>query len=360
MEADSSNKVRIMTVHGAKGLQAPIVFMPDTISKPNQSPKIVWSKRGSNQQFPLWSPNRQANPQMMEKLREAELEIREKEYLRLLYVAMTRAEDRLYIAGWGTLPKDEESTWYGKLKKRLKPIAQDESGVLRISSDQVSGPDKKDIRPIRKNNTLQLPQWVWEAPKELNFETDRLIPSTLNQISNNQSLFAPEKTDKFLRGRIIHSLLQLLPYYPIEKRRNLAKSYLLDEYPKLDKEQKDEHITTALKVINFPRLSEIFSEYAFVEATLNGTVQENGIDREVMARVDRLVVLDKEVIIADFKTDKRPPKKFDDIEETYKNQMNIYCKLIKNIYPKHIIRPMLIWTEGPKIIEFPEEYLSLS
>ena len=126
-------------------------------------------------------------------------------------------------------------------------------------------------------------------------------------------------------------ILQLLPYYPIEKRRNLAKSYLLDEYPKLDKEQKDEHITTALKVINFPRLSEIFSENACVEATLNGTVQENGIDREVMARVDRLVVLDKEVIIADFKTDKRP-KKFDDIEETYKNQMNIYYKLIKKIY----------------------------
>ena len=96
----------------------------------------------------------------------------------------------------------------------------------------------------------------------------------------------------------------------------------------------------------------------FVEAPLNGTVKEHGIDREVIARVDRLVVLDKEVIIADFKTDKRPPKKFDDIEETYKNQMNIYYKLIRKIYPKHIIRPMLIWTEGPKRIEFPEKYLS--
>ena len=113
-----------------------------------------------------------------------------------------------------------------------------------------------------------------------------------------------------------------------------------------------------MKVINFPRLSEIFSENAFVEATLNGTVQENGIDREVMARVDRLVVLDKEVIIADFKTDKRPPKKFDDIEATYKNQMNIYYNLIKKIYPEHIIRPMLIWTEGPKRIEFSEKHLS--
>ena len=360
MEADGSNKVRIMTVHGAKGLQAPIVFMPDTISKPNQSPKIVWSERGSNQQFPLWSPNRQGNPQMIEKLREVELEIREKEYLRLLYVAMTRAEDRLYIGGWGTLPKDEDSTWYGKLKNRLKPIARDANGVLKISSDQVSVPDKKDIRPIRKKDTLQLPEWVWKAPKELTFETDRLIPSAPNQISNNLSLFAPEKTDKFLRGRIIHSLLQILPNIAAEKRWNLATKYLLNEYPKLDKEQKDEYIATALKVINYPCLSEIFSENAFVEAPLNGTVKENGIDREVMARVDRLVVLDKEVIIADFKTDKQPPKKFVDIEETYKKQMNIYYKLIKKIYPKHIIRPMLIWTEGPKRIEFPEKYLSQS
>jgi ATP-dependent helicase/nuclease subunit A len=332
--------------------------MPDTISKPNQSPKIVWSD--SNQQFPLWSPNRQDNPQMIERLREVELEIREKEYLRLLYVAMTRAEDRLYIGGWGTLPKDEDSTWYGKLKNRLKPIAREANGVLQISSDQVSVPDKKDIRPKIKKDALQLPEWVWQAPKELTFETDRLIPSAPNQISNNLSLFAPEKTDKFLRGRIIHSLLHILPNIPAEKRWNLAKKYLLDEYPKLDKEQKDECITTALKVINSPCLREIFSENAFVEAPLNGTVKENGIDREVMARVDRLVVLDKEVIIADFKTDKRPPKKFDDIEETYKNQMNIYYKLIKKIYPKHVIRPMLIWTEGPIRIDFPEKYLSHS
>ena len=135
---------------------------------------------------------------------------------------------------------------------------------------------------------------------------------------------------------------------------------MLGEYPKLDKEQKDEYITTALKVINFPCLSEIFSENAFVEVPLNGTLKENGIDREVRARVDRLVVSDKEVIITDFKTDKRPPKKFDDIEERYQKQMNLYYKLIKKIYPKHIIRPMLIWTEGPKIIEFPEEYFSQS
>ena len=360
MEADGSNKVRIMTVHGAKGLQAPIVFMPDTISKPSQSPKIVWSERSSNQQFPLWSPNRLGNPQIIETLREVELEIREKEYLRLLYVAMTRAEDRLYIGGWGTLPKDEDSTWYGKLKNRLKPIARDADGVLQISLDQVSGPDRKDIRPIRKKDILQLPEWLWEDPKELTFETDRLIPSAPNELSNNLSLFAPEKTDKFLRGRIIHSLLQILPNIPTEKRWNLAKKYLLGEYPKLDNEQKDEYITTALKVINFPCLSEIFSENAFVEAPLNGTVKENGIDREVRARVDRLVVSDKEVIIADFKTDKRPPKKFDDIEETYQKQMNLYYKLIKKIYPKHIIRCMLIWTEGPKIIKFPGQYFSQS
>ena len=157
---------------------------------------------------------------MIEKLREVELEIREKEYLRLLYVAMTRAEDRLYIGAWGTLPKDEDSTWYGKLKNRLKPIARDANGVLQISSDQVSVPDKKDIRPIRKKDTLRLPGWVWKAAKELTFDTDRLYPSAPNQLRNNISLFALEKTDKFLRGRIIHSLLQILPNIPAEKRWN--------------------------------------------------------------------------------------------------------------------------------------------
>ena len=94
-----SNKVRILTVHGAKGLQAPIVFMPDTISKPNQSPKVVWAERGNNQELPLWSPSLQASPQIIKDLREVESEIRKKEYFRLLYVAMTRAEDRLYIGG---------------------------------------------------------------------------------------------------------------------------------------------------------------------------------------------------------------------------------------------------------------------
>ena len=77
-----------------------------------------------------------------------------------------------------------------------------------------------------------------------------------------------------------------------------------------------------------------------------------------MGRVDRLIVSKKEIIIADFKTNKRPPANFDDIPQAYKEQMCIYYELIKNIYPKHLIRPMLIWTEGPKIIEFPDAYLS--
>ena len=77
-----------------------------------------------------------------------------------------------------------------------------------------------------------------------------------------------------------------------------------------------------------------------------------------MGRVDRLIVSKKEIIIADFKTNKRPPANFDDIPQPYKEQMSIYYELIKNIYPNHLIRSMLIWTEGPKIIQFPDSYLS--
>ena len=77
-----------------------------------------------------------------------------------------------------------------------------------------------------------------------------------------------------------------------------------------------------------------------------------------MGRVDRLIVSKKEIIIADFKTNKWPPANFDDIPQAYKEQMSIYYELIKNIYPNHLIRSMLIWTEGPKIIQFPDSYLS--
>ena len=358
LASGGSNKVRILTVHGAKGLQAPIVFMPDTISKPNQSPKVVWAERGNNQELPLWSPSLQASPQIIKDLREVESEIRKKEYFRLLYVAMTRAEDRLYIGGWGTLPRDEESTWYGKIKNRLKPIAQDKNGVLRIFAEQTLSPDKMESGPKRKKKIKKLPEWALTAPRGTTFETERLIPSDSSKKANNQSIFTHEKSDKFARGRVIHSLLQILPNYPKEKQWSVARKYLHKEHSDIGIEKQDEHIITALNVINSPCLHEIFSRNAFVEAPLNGTLNKNGREVEIMGRVDRLIVSKKEIIIADFKTNKRPPANFDDIPQAYKEQMSIYYELIKNIYPKHLIRSMLIWTEGPKIIQFPDSYLS--
>ncbi|MEI9982589.1 MAG: 3'-5' exonuclease [Aliidongia sp.] len=107
------DQLRIMTVHGAKGLQAPIVFLPDTLAVPTRLPPLLWPEPDATM---LWAPGEGAGEPIATAARAAAQRKRDQEYRRLLYVALTRAEDRLYVCGWATKPNVSPECWYSLIR----------------------------------------------------------------------------------------------------------------------------------------------------------------------------------------------------------------------------------------------------
>ncbi|MGB8841643.1 MAG: double-strand break repair helicase AddA, partial [Aliidongia sp.] len=118
------DQLRIMTVHGAKGLQAPIVFLPDTVAVPTRLPPLVWP---TDDAAMLWAPGDGAGEPVAAAARSAAQRKRDQEYRRLLYVALTRAEDRLYICGWQSKVTKNDACWYALIRDGMAQLGRPET-----------------------------------------------------------------------------------------------------------------------------------------------------------------------------------------------------------------------------------------
>ena len=138
LEHGRRDAVRVLTVHGAKGLQAPIVFMPDTLQMPKGGSKLLWPEGSDGGEILLWPPKRDFEGAVAEAERERTKRLQEEEYKRLLYVAMTRAEDRLYVAGWETRNKPPAGNWYERIASGLDGVLVAVGEVKRMTSPQTA------------------------------------------------------------------------------------------------------------------------------------------------------------------------------------------------------------------------------
>ncbi|MGB1546952.1 MAG: double-strand break repair helicase AddA [Alphaproteobacteria bacterium] len=221
------DEVRVMTVHGAKGLQAPIVFLPDTCQVPDKDKALLWL--GEEEEIPLWPPRRAFEEKVARKLRATQRKLRDQEYRRLLYVALTRAEDRLYIAGWE--PK-KPGCWYefveAALQEHAKSVLLETGGEgLRWEELQKADPDKRDaaIGPVSKVEGL--PAWARQPAPAEPPRPRTLSPSRLEGAEPaTRSPVGKDSGPRFHRGRIVHRLLQFLPELPPADRDNACKRYL--------------------------------------------------------------------------------------------------------------------------------------
>lgn len=342
----SQNQVRVMTVYGAKGLQAPIVILPDTTEPPSLNETLLWDGA-----LPLW-PRGQDNA-LTRRLRAEQKEAMLAEYRRLLYVALTRAEDRLYICGATSKEKINEQSWYHLVHEGLKPIAQPfetRGGQgLRVGKEVVYHPDRGE-RSCEEDSSAS-PQndqflFLQNPPPPEPLPTRPLSPSTL---PGDDPVAASPLGEKniFQRGNFIHKLLQHLPAIPEAKQiavaRQLAKSYSLRE------DNRDEAIRETLAVINGAEFSAIFSDTALAEAPVAGTVVLAGKPVTISGQIDRLAVTEKEVWIVDFKTNRQPPVHRADTPAQYLRQLMLYKRLIAGIYPDQPIRCALLWTAAPRM-----------
>jgi ATP-dependent helicase/nuclease subunit A len=219
LEQAMRDEVRVMTIHGSKGLQAPIVFLPDTLQIPVQRPTLLWT----DDDLLLWPPRRRFAETVCEAAIEEAVRRRNQEYQRLLYVAMTRAEDRLYVCGWHTSRKAPAHNWYDLIAAALEPVASPvefdltldskagwQGPGLRLDNTQEARASKADDTARFSAAAATLPDWATRPPSPENVPPTPLTPSRPDNEPAPRSPMGGDGGAGFRRGLLVHRLLQIL------------------------------------------------------------------------------------------------------------------------------------------------------
>jgi len=359
------DEVRILTVHGAKGLEAPIVFLPDTMQLPKPPDPLLWTE---HEELPLWRPRAEFTVPVYDSERDAVRQRELQEYRRLLYVGLSRAQDRLYICGWQTREASKQGCWHSLchagLAEIATPFAFDTTTLigsygwsgegLRLAGAQTAPPVLERPAEI-EHPTVPLPHWVRDPPPPEPDPPKPLFPSRASEAEPPAS--SPLETgrrDRFKRGLLVHRLLQSLPELPAGEREDMARGFLALPAHGLSTEEQDEIRRETLAVLGHPDFAAIFGPGSQAEVPLVGLVEGHALS----GQIDRLVVEKDRVLVVDFKTLRPPPATEAEVAPIYLRQLALYRAALGQIYPKHQIRCALLWTEGPRLMPISPERLA--
>jgi len=360
-QEQGDGQVRIMTVHGSKGLQAPIVILPDLVGMPRggarAGEKILWPDEALP--VPLWAPRAAARPPVYREAMERADRRRDQEYRRLLYVALTRAEDRLYLCGHYATDrgKPAEGCWYHLIRDGL--AAHPEAATVAIEGVEGEGlrlyRPQADRRPVPEAAAPPAaadepaPDWLHRpAPPEPE-PTRPLTPSRPEAEPPARSPLEGGDQGRFRRGALIHALLQALPELPPEAREAAARRYVARPQHGRDEAEQAEIVATTLAVLEQPGFEALFGPGSRAEVPVVGLVE----GRALSGQIDRLVVTPESVLVVDYKTNRPPPASVSTVPRAYLAQMAAYRAALRLVYPGRTVRCALLWTEGPRLMELP-------
>ena len=363
------DEVRIMTVHGAKGLQAPIVILPDTVSLPREETTLYWMDLPqTSAKLPVFCPRTEMRPNVLAAEQNAQRAAQLEEYNRLLYVALTRAEDEILICGAAGRKAIPGACWYEAVKAGFArlPARTEENGDLVYDCPQTTRPDGES--QAREARTVTLPPWAgrvpdWRAtpaPKEQP-GPERIVPSRITEENSRTALAisplagpqtpAARRVAAMARGVAVHALLQHLPNLPDSARRKAALGYLHAQ-PELTSEAV-EICASVLKILHEPALEALFGPGSGAEVPLAGVV----FGREIGGIADRVFIGAEKIIVADYKTDRNPPLDITGIPEKYRLQLAAYRAVLRQIHPGKPVRCVLIWTGRAEAMAVPDAML---
>ena len=361
MEMDR-DEVRVMTVHGAKGLEAPIVILADSTTPPQgwHPPKLLKMPTPA----PLiWASAKANDVGPMATARETMLVEARDEYRRLLYVAMTRAAERLVICGTQGKNKIPEGCWYELVENALKPLSATEPAdfgdgdVLRYRKGEPE-PEKIEPPPERREAPkIALPPWLLANAAPDRTPLTVLRPSTVEDDAAARP-FATGATElALLWGTLAHRLMQSLPDISADRRRKAAQDYLARRGAELAAEERARLAEQVMLVLEDPRFYECYGPASRAEVPIVGRLEIGGKTVPVSGQIDRLAVTQTSVLIADFKTNRPAPRRIEDVPPSYVRQLALYRAVLGKLYPDKIVRAALIWTEVPDLMELSAEAL---
>jgi ATP-dependent helicase/nuclease subunit A len=367
LDQGGHDQVRIMTVHGAKGLQAPIVFLPDTLGVPQPKGGLLW-RRLDEVELPIWSP-KSAFDEAEATAARAERRFAEmREYRRLLYVALTRAEDRLYACGWQGGKAPTAGNWYELVRNGLGDVGEafafdctaeigPEDGWagpgLRLANPQTEPAETPRERAgFAAVAPAPLADWAAAPPPAEPTPPRPLAPS--RPAGDEPPVRSPLGEDdgtRFRRGLLIHKLLEILPEAPAARRPELARRFLARPIHELDPDRQDEIAREVLRLFEDPALAALFGPGSFAELPVAGEIiGADGSARVIHGQIDRLVIMEQSILIVDYKTNRPPPQAESEVAPLYLRQMATYRAAVRRIYPDKRIDCALLWTDGPRFM----------
>ncbi len=368
-EADAGGDVvRMMTVHGAKGLQAPIVILPDTTGIPKQNDTLFWLNppQQPGTAVPIFCPRKGLRAQAVADALAAQKAAQQAEQNRLLYVALTRAEEELIICGAQPKKALPEACWYKSIEAGFARLpATEADGVLTHAVPQTAPPDR--VERQTGTTVAPLPAWAGAAPAWLatppSVETTRpepLAPSRGTEDDTKRAMVASPlggntgqaRAAALAKGQAVHALLQHLPDLPPAARAAAAAKFL-GRVAEVDDVASRAIVDAVLEILGNPALAPLFGPGSRPEVPLVGVVG----DVEIGGLVDRLAVLPDRVLIADYKTDRAVPAGPDGIPPKYLAQLAAYQAILRQIYPELPIECLLIFTQGPLVMPVPPALL---
>jgi ATP-dependent helicase/nuclease subunit A len=341
------DEVRVMTVHGAKGLESDIVILPDTTTVPEntgQHGNLLYTDKG-----PVFPVSDRIAPEPVRAAKVAAKGEALREHRRLLYVALTRARDRLCICGFANKNGIKDNSWYSLAERAANDLGLEvkrEGETIRVFGD--ADLETIDTR-APEGKKLAVPAWMTSRPEAVRTRPRLIRPS---DAVDEPAVLSPAGANaaRFQRGLLIHDLLARLPEVEPAKRREIALSFLKAR----DAADAEKLADETLAVLNDPQFAAAFAPGSRAEVAIVADLPQIGDDARINGRIDRLAITDDEILVVDFKTNRPPPKNVEGVSTVYIAQMALYREALAKIFPGLRIACALVWTEGPRLMRLPD------
>ncbi len=357
-----SRDVRVMTVHGAKGLEAPIVIMADITSDPDKAGG--WNKGldyplNSGGALPLPPVRKEQRGETLQQIVDEVTEHDLQEHYRLLYVAMTRAAEHLILVG--ALSKKQkdiapENSWYAALEAGMLSLGCDWEpdpiwgATMRYSADGAF--QRATPKNIITQSVTNTPDWLHIAAPAEEIPPRPLAPSNLDDDHYGDAPADPSLKIAALRGKLMHALFEHHAGETLPDYRKSALQWLQRQNPSHDFDH-IQAVDEVLAVMAHPEWSVLFCASARAEVPLAALVGT----KVITGRVDRLLIQEDRIRLIDFKTGRSIPKDADEVSIPNLRQMAHYVAALESIFAPRKVEAALLYTQGPSIIILPDVLL---
>jgi ATP-dependent helicase/nuclease subunit A len=346
----AEDQIRVMTVHGAKGLEAPIVIMPETL---NQRAPM-----GGDVQIaadtPVWKTSSDDMPGLLAQTKAAETAQEEHERDRLLYVAMTRAEKWLILAGAGEY-KQGDGSWYDKVHAaawQLGAVATPKptGDGLRLEHMDWTGPVER-VESRQAALEIELPKLFTTPVSDPIKPLGTLSPSDLGGAKALPGEAGRDKDEAQRRGTWLHMMLEHLPGTDPAAWPRMAENICggAPDAPEL--------LAEASRVIGAPDLAFLFSDSTLAEVPVTADLPELG-GRRLHGVIDRLIISPDRVLAVDFKSNAVVPATAGQTPDGLLRQMGAYAHVLARIYPERRIDTAILWTKTATLMPLPQDLVT--